>query len=376
MKHKKAKIALVYDRINKFGGAERVLKILHHIYPQAPLFTAVYHPQKAGWAADWDVRPSFLDKFPFAKSTHELYPWLTPLAFESFDFTNFDLVLSITSAEAKGVITKPQTLHVCYCLTPTRYLWHDRKTYESSIPAFIRPVIKPVFSSLLKWDQIASQRPDKYIAISKTVKNRIKSVYRRDAHLIYPPVNTNKFKKRQRSDIPLHFKKFYLTVSRLVPYKRIDLAIEASNRLKRNLIIVGTGLNMRKLRSIAGPTIYFAGKLTDEELILYYQSCDALIFPQEEDFGISVVEAQSAGKPVIAFQKGGAREIIKEGKTGIFFSEQTVDSLMEAIKKFEETSFSAQSCQQVAKQFDQQIFQELFTIKMEELWQKHKQKFL
>ncbi|MCH7951355.1 glycosyltransferase [Patescibacteria group bacterium] len=366
--------ALVYDRVNKIGGAERVLGTLHKMYPAAPLFTAVYHEKNAPWAREWDVRPSFLNLFPLARSTHELYPWLTPLAFESFDFEGFDMVINVTSAEAKGILTKPETVHLCYCLTPTQYLWVNPKLYEEAIPRILRPLARPVFSYLRHWDKIASQRPDEMIAISKTVQRRIKKHYGRDTEVIYPPVDVERFKQKETKDKGPPTNDHFLVVSRLVPYKRIDLVIDACNARKVPLIIVGTGLEMKKLKRRAGPTIQFVGKLTESELVMYYQRCRALIFPQEEDFGISVVEAQAAGKPVIAFNKGGATEIIRTGKTGIFFSRQKVASLVNAMEEFEKSQFSARVCQTNAKRFSKERFMRELRIKVEELWQEHRRK--
>lgn len=369
------KVALVYDRVNKIGGAERVLAALHEIYPEAPLYTAVYHPGNAPWAKGWEVRPSFVDHFPLASSTHELYPWLMPLAFESFEFTKFNVVITVTSAEAKGIITKPETLHLCYCLTPTRYLWIDSEIYQKSIPALLRPLSKPFFSYLRTWDKIASQRPDEIIAISKTVQTRIKAQYNRDSSLIYPPVAVDRFNtKRQKGKSPMETD-YFLVVSRLVPYKRVDLAIRACNRLRLPLVVVGKGLEARRLKTQAGPTIKFVAELTEEQLVLYYQRCRALIFPQEEDFGIAVVEAQAAGKPVIAFKKGGATEIIRTGKTGIFFSRQTEDSLIQAIRRFESTRFSESECKKNAQRFSKNEFIKSFSQKVEAAWRQHQNHF-
>ena len=362
-------LALVYDRTNKLGGAERVLKALHEIYPKAPLYTAVYNPQKAGWTKGWDVRVSFLNRLPLARSTHELYPWLTPMAFESLDFSDFDIVISVTSADAKGILTKPSTLHVCYVLTPTRYLWSDRELYQKEIPRILRPLTKPIFSYLTNWDKIASQRPDFLVAISKAVQTRIKTYYNREADVIYPPVEVEAFGKRKEGTISV--RDYFLVVSRLVPHKRLDLAIQAANALRLPLVIVGTGLQAGKLNRIAGPTVTFVGQLTDEKLVLYYQKCRALIFPQEEGFGLSVVEAQAAGKPVIAYNGGGATEIIRAGKTGIFFSQQKVESLVNALKGFRESAFDPTACKQNAKRFDKKRFINEFGGKIGELWKKH-----
>lgn len=369
------KRALVYDRVNKIGGAEQVLKVLHQIYPNSPLYTAVYNPKKAIWAKGWDVRPSFVNKFPKARSNHELYPWLMPLAFESFDFNPYDVVISTTSAEAKGILTKPNTLHLCYCLTPTRYLWKDYQVYKNQIPKYLKPFSKPAFSYLKNWDKVASSRPDVYIAISNTVKKRIKKYYQRDAEVIYPPVNVNKFQNSNNSDNQVKQKNYFLIVSRLVAYKNIKLAIKACNQLKENLVIVGKGVQMEKLKKISGPTINFVKELTEGELVLYYLSCRAFLSPQEEDFGISIVEAQAAGKPVIAYNKGGASETIIDGKTGIFFAQQSTTALINAIKRFEKIKFSESECRKNSQRFSKIRFINEFSEKVKELWQKHKQKF-
>jgi len=363
-------LALVYDRANKIGGAERVLSVLHELYPQAPLYTAVHHPSKATWTTGWDVRTSFLNRLPLARSIHEIYPWLTPVAFESFDFTGFDVVLSVTSADAKGIITKPTTLHICYCLTPTRYLWSDRELYQQELPSLIQPLAEPVLNYLSAWDRIASQRPDFILAISKAVQQRIKTYYHRDSEVIYPPVNVQAFDKPQEANLPVS--NYFLVVSRMVPHKRIDLAIEACNLLRLPLVIAGTGWQMEKLKRKAGPTISFVGQLTDEKLVLYYQKCRALIFPQEEDFGIAIVEAQAAGKPVIAYNQGGAAEIIQR-ETGIFFSQQSATSLITALRRFRDEAFNPDDCKRNAKRFSKQEFIKKFNAKIEQLWIKHRE---
>lgn len=376
---KKPRLALVYDRINKFGGAERILLALHKIWPEAPLFTAVYHPEKAGWAKEFKVVSSFLQRFPLAKSYHEIYPWLTPMAFESFDFFTFDIVISVTSAEAKGIITKPQTLHVCYCLTPTRYLWSGYDFYKKSQQfGFFNILTKPLFlkisQGLRQGDKIASQRPDYYLAISQEVKKRIKKYYHRDSEVIYPSVDTNKFSKSTINNQQLTTNNYFLVVSRLVPYKRIDLAVKAFNRLGLALKIVGVGSELGRLKRIARKNIEFLGELTDDCLIRYYQKCVALIFPGEEDFGLAPIEAQAAGKPVIALRKGGVKETVIEGKTGIFFERQTVESLARAVLKFQNLRFSNKNCWENAKKFDQQIFIKKFKSLVEEKWQKHQKR--
>lgn len=366
-------VALVYDRVNKIGGAEHVLAALHELYPDAPLFTAVYHKERAPWAKSWDVRPSFLNRLPWAASTHELYAWLAPLAFESIIIEGFDLVISVTSADAKGIITKPKTLHLCYLLTPTRYLWSDADLYRKALPTSLRPMAKPIFSYLRAWDKIAGQRPDYLVAISSAVRERIQTYYHRDAAVIYPPVDVESFKSKRDGDLP--YADYFLVVSRLVPHKRIDLAIAACNALKIPLVIVGTGWQVEMLRSQAGPTISFVSQLTDEMLVLYYQKCRALIFPQEEDFGIAAVEAQAAGRPVIAYNRGGATEIIRTGKTGLFFSQQTSASLIRALQRFDHEHFKPEDCQENAKRFSKSRFMREFSSKVAEIWRNHTTSF-
>ena len=368
------KVALVYDRINKFGGAERILLSLHQLFPQAPLFTAVYNPKTAPWAKHFKVIPSFLQNFPFAKTHHELYPWLTPLAFESFNFDQFDVVISITSADAKGIITKPTTFHLCYCLTPTRYLWSGHDDYLKN-PQFgaLNPLIKtltpPILKRLKNWDKIASQRPDYYLAISKNVQQRIKNYYQKSSQVIYPPVDFKTFSRSVKDPKKHPAKKpFYLIVSRLIHYKRVDLAIKAFNHLKLPLKIVGSGASEKDLRKVSGKNIKFLGQLTDKELIYYYQTCSAVIFPQEEDLGLVPLEAQAAGKPVIAYRGGGALETIIPGKTGEFFYPQTAEALFETVKKFNSENYNPIECQKNSSQFDQKKFIKIFKKTIEKSW--------
>ncbi len=364
------KIALVYDRVNKIGGAERVLQALHEIWPEAPLYTAVYWPQGASWAANFKVIPSFLNKWPMAKKHHEIYPWLTPLAFESFDFSDFDVVISVTSAEAKGILTKPQTLHFCYCLTPTRYLWSGYQEYFKN--NLFRFFSRPLVNYLRGWDKVAAQRPDFYVAISQEVKKRIKKYYGRDSEVIYPPVDMNKFPiskdKPYNSD-------FFLVVSRLVVYKKVDIVVQAFNQLGWPLKIIGVGNEMRRLKQMAKSNIEFLGQLTDEELLSYYQNCRALIFPQVEDFGLVPLEAQACGKPVIAFRGGGALETVLEGKTGTFFYPQTAQALIKKLKEFKIDNYQPETCRKNAQRFDKEIFKKKFKQLVEERYGRNKSRF-
>ncbi len=352
------KVALVYDRLNKWGGAERVLLALHELFPDAPLFTSVYNSKKASWASVFKVRTSFLQHFPFAVSSHELYPLCMPLAFESFTFDEFDLVISVSSEAAKGIVTKPHTLHICYLLTPTRYLWSGYNEYFHN--SFFRSLATPGVNYLKKWDRVASNRPDAIIAISEEVKKRTQKYYMRNVDVIYPPVSLGK----RRKIVSAKREAYLLVVSRLVPYKRIDLAIEACNELGINLKIIGIGSEEKKLRSISGPTIEFLGNLTDDKLIEYYIGCIGLLFPGTEDFGITVLEAQKFGKPVLAFKDGGAKETILDGRTGMFFYPQTTEMLREKLPIFMKHKFSSSAAEKQANRFRKEIFKKAISEKI------------
>lgn len=331
-----------------------MLLCLHKMFPEAPLFTSVYDFKKASWAKVFPkVYTSFLQKIPFAKSRHELFAPLMPFIFESFDFGGYDLVVSVTSEAAKGIITKPGTLHVCYCLTPTRYLWSGYGDYFAG--RLLRVISNKVVSYLRDWDKVVAQRPDILIGISTAVKERIRKYYSRDSQIIFPPVDLyDKVIKKNAA------KTYFLIVSRLVPYKKVDLAIRVFNKLNLPLIIVGTGSEEKKLKRLAGKNIEFTGQVTDEKLIKYYLGARALIMPQEEDFGLVAVEAQGFGVPVIAFRKGGSVDTVIDGKTGFLFDNQTVHSLENIVKKFDKWHFNKEELVTNAGRFSKKRFQESF----------------
>lgn len=357
------KVALVYDRVNKWGGAERVLLTLHEMFPEAPLYTSVYNQKTAGWAKVFPkVYTSFLQEFLLARRHHEWFAALMPLAFEQFDFRDYDLVISVTSEFAKNIITLPKTRHICYCLTPTRYLWSGYEDYFKKFA--LRFVVKPVVDYLRKVDRIAAQRPDEIIAISTEVQRRIKKYYGRGASIIYPSVHfKNSFLGEPASRLASHsfFENApFLIVSRLVPYKKLDLAIRAFNKNGLPLLIVGAGSEERRLKKIAKDNIKFTGYVSDRKLIGYYQSCKAVIFPQEEDFGLVAVEALSFGKPVIAFKAGGALDIVMENKNGLFFEKQTVESLNDAIKRFAKMKWYSDIIVSTSSRFSKDRFKREF----------------
>lgn len=349
------KVALVYDRVNKFGGAERVLLTLHKIFPEAPLYTLVYEPKSAPWASVFKVIPTFINSFWLLRKKHE---WLAPfsvMAFESLDLKGFDVVISVTSSDAKAVITKPGQLHICYCLTPTRYFWSGQDQY--AIDKKIKLIPKWLLQYFRTTDLLISKRPDKYIAISNEVKDRIQKYYHRESSVIYPSID-DKFYSKELALVKK--RKYYLVVSRLVPYKRVKLAIEVFNILKKTLIVVGTGSELGNLKNIAEKTIKFVGSVDDTELIALYKNSKAVIFPQDEDFGLVPIEAQACGTPVIAYRKGGALETVIENKTGIFFDEQTTESLIKAINRFEKLNINPIDCQNNALRFNNAAFKKNF----------------
>ncbi|MEK7571697.1 MAG: glycosyltransferase [Patescibacteria group bacterium] len=355
------KVALVYDRVNKWGGAERVLLALHKLFPEAPLYTSVYHKKNAGWADAFAIQTSFLQKIPGVSSRHEIIPFLMPLAFEQFSFDRYDLVISVTSESAKGILTKPHTKHICYCLTPTRYLWSGYQTYFPS--RLMQLAAKPTVNALRNWDKAAAHRPDQMIAISEEVSKRIKKYYDRDAMVIYPPTDLGESYNPMKKKTKNKNGDYFLIVSRLsnfTRYKRIDLAIEACSTLKVPLKVIGSGSWKKELQAKAGSSVEFLGSVSDEQLISYYENCRALIFPGVEDFGLTIIEAQRFGKPVIAYRGGGSLETIKEGKTGIFFDKQTKKSLMEAIKAFEKIHFDSREAKRHFQKFSFESFKKKF----------------
>lgn len=351
------KVAIVHDWLNQNGGAERVLEVLHAMYPDAPVYTSMYAPDRLpAEYRSWDIRTSFMQRLPLVKAHHQPFLPLYPLAFESFDLSGFDLVISNSSAFCHGIRTPPETLHVNYCLTPPRFLW-DNTTYLSQerVPGVARMLLPGIISRLRAWDARASQRVDHFVAISRAVRDRIQRYYGRDSEIIYPPVETSAFAPSERVG------DFYLVASRLLPYKRIDLAVQACSQLGLPLVVAGEGRDRRALEALAGPTVRFEGWVSQERLRELYATCKAFLFPGEEDFGIAPLEAQASGRPVIAYAAGGALDTMVDGVTGLFFYEPRPESLAETLQRFEQLSFDTAAIRVRAQQFDTEVFKARFT---------------
>lgn len=373
------RIAIVCDWLTNPGGAERVIGVLHEMYPEAPIFTSIYNRKALPEFEKADVRTSFLQHWPFAKRHHQFYfPWM-PMAFESFDLDAFDIVISSSHSCAKGVITKPNTLHLSYCHSPPRYLWDGSHQYleEYPWPRWLKRTVIPGYLQKLRvWDRAAAERVDVFAANSQHVAKRIAKYYRREATVIYPPGGGEEAENRKQNLVETREQGSKarlggLAVGRLIPYKRFDLIVKAFNELGLPLKIVGVGNQLGALKRMAhsNPNIEFLGHVSEEELHRHYREAKALIFPQVEDFGIVPLEAMAHGCPVIAYAEGGAVETVAEGKSGHFFRKQTVEALVDAVRKFEGMKFDEEKIQNQATKFSRAHFEETFSAFLEEQWE-------
>jgi len=364
-------IALIHDWLTNMGGAERVVINFKQLFPEAPIYTTIYNPDKLDdELKNIDVRTSFLQNKRKAKTNHQKYFPFMPMAFESFDLNEYDVVLSSSSSCAKGVITNPNTVHICYCHTPMRYGWEFYYEYLNKEKlSFFKKVFMKYFMNYMRiWDRVSADRVDYFIANSQNVAKRIWKHYRRESVVIHPPVRTKLFNVSDMDE------EYFLIVSRLVPYKRIDLAVEAFNEIGLPLVIIGDGSEKQKLQQIAKSNIKFLGRQPDEVIKEYYSKCRAFIFPGEEDFGITPLEAQASGRPVIAYGKGGALETVVDGETGIFFKEQTVKSLKDAVINFESYKFDKIKIRKHAEKFDEEIFKKKIQEYVQYCYEEHKNK--
>jgi len=356
------KIALVHELLTMRGGAERVLRVLAEIFPEAPIYTLLYDERKLGdWFPPHRVRTSFLQRYAWLSTNHHWYlPWFTR-AVEAWDFSEFDLVLSTSSAFAHGIITNSAPKHLCYVNSPARYLWdrtHDvlERAGQGLFGPLRRTVLSLLSHSLRIWDSEAADRPDKLLASSKEVQRRIDLYWRRESVVVYPPLDDFWLQlKNQELRITNH--DYFLVVSTLVPYKRIELAISACNALKLPLKIAGEGPDERRLRSLAGPSITFLGYVPTEDLPKLYTGAIATIFPGEEDFGLVPLESMACGTPVIAYAAGGALETMREGETGTFFSQETPEALAEILHRFDRKQFNPEFCRAHAQRFSRERFE-------------------
>jgi len=362
-------IAVVHDWLTDFAGSEKVVLEMLKVFPAAPVYTSIYDKGKVKEFKDVKVYTTYLQKLPLAKKLRSLMIPLMPLAFEQLDFSKYDLVISSSTSAAKGIITRPGTCHICYCNTPTRYLWEsavDKRASDSWLK-------RRVNHQLRIWDSVAAERPDFYIANSKNVARRINKYYRRDAEVVYPPVDIDFYnpKKSERK-----IGDFYLFVGRLIPYKRADLVIEAFNKSGVELRIIGSGSEEKKLRGMAKDNIRFLGRASDKILRKNLLATRAVIFPSEEDFGIVPVEAMACGTSVIAFADGGATETVVPGVTGEFFSEQSPEALIEVVKNFKLENYKFENLRKQAEKFSAANFRKNFKQTVEKMYSDYKKNML
>ena len=368
------KIAIVHDWLTGMRGGEKCLEVFCELFPEATVFTLVHNKGSVTPVIEnMDVRTSFLQKMPGVEKKYRTFLPLFPAAIESFDLSGYDLVLTSSHCVAKGAKSAPGTLNICYCYTPVRYAWKFFDEYFGKEKPLKKWIISQVIKRLRTWDMKTNERIDYFIAISDNIRNRIRGYYNREADVIYPPVDVD---LHGNENIPVK-EDYYLVVSALEPYKKVDIAIEAFNSSGKPLIVIGKGTEENKLKSISKENIKFYGWIDDSDLIKFYARSKALIFPGEEDFGIVPVEAQAYGKPVIAYGAGGVLETIipldSQNPTGVFFDKQNADSLNEAIESFEERrdSFSSESIKNNAHRFNRDRFQEEIKSYIEEKWELH-----
>ncbi len=354
------RLALVHDWLNQMGGAENVLEEMVDLFPDTPLYTSMYDPDKMPESyRRWDIRTSFMQGLPGYSSHHQAWLPVYPLAFGRTDLSGYDLVLSNKSGFCHGVCTQKgnhKAIHVCYCLTPTRFLWlYEQYREREKIGGVVNAALQPALALLRRWDWAAAQRVDHFIAISTAVQERIRNIYGRESVVIHPPVDT----ERYAPDPSVAVADYYLIVSRLIPYKRIDLAVEAFRHLPHEkLIVVGDGRDRATLQAAAGPNVTFLGRQSQARLLELMRGCKAFLFPGFEDFGIAPVEALSAGRPVIAFGAGGALDTVIPGVTGEHFAQQSVESLLAVLSGFDPAAYNPLDCRQQAERFGRTIFRD------------------
>ncbi|MEN9936271.1 MAG: hypothetical protein RLZZ387_2850 [Chloroflexota bacterium] len=346
------RVALVHDYLNQYGGAERVLEALHELYPEAPVFTSIYDPgaMPAHYRA-WDIRTSWMQRLPGWRRLFRAYLPLYPATFARLDLRGYDLVLSSSSAFAKGVTPPPGVAHICYCHTPMRFAWRTDAYLEREGIGALSGLLEPVLALLRRWDVASSRRVDVFVANSREVAGRISRLYGREAAVVPPPVDLPPFEERPPQE-------FYLAGGRLIPYKRLDLAVRAFSALGLPLKVFGDGRDRAALEAIGGPSVEFLGFVSEERRRELFAACRAFIFPGEEDFGITPLEAMAAGRPVIAYAAGGALDTVLEGETGRFFHEQSAAALAAAVTASLQDSYDPRAIRRHAEGFGREVFLE------------------
>ncbi|PKL36853.1 glycosyltransferase family 4 protein [Candidatus Peregrinibacteria bacterium HGW-Peregrinibacteria-1] len=364
------KIALVFDWMTTYGGAEKVNLQLHRMFPEAPIFTSIYNPKKIKGFEKAKIYTSFINKLPLAKNRHQIYLSLMPQAYENFDLSNFDIVISSSHSCAKGIITKPETLHISYCHAPMRYAWGEWTKYitDYKMNPLLKYFGKKQIHKIRIWDRLSAERVDSFISNSTTTQRRINKYYKKQSTVIFPSINANEY------EINEDIGDYYLAVGRLIPYKKFDLLIESFKKNKLPLKIVGTGISENDLREQAAghKNIEFLGHTSNSQLIKLYSQAKALIFPQLEDFGITPLESMASGRPVIAYGAGGALDTIIDGETGYYFKQQTPGALNETIQLFEKDieNFSATKIRQHSLKFHHDQFEKKFRDHLHTEWEK------
>jgi glycosyltransferase involved in cell wall biosynthesis len=346
------KVAIVHDYLNQAGGAERVVAVLHRMFPDAPIFTTIFDKRAVRLPlAKADVRVSWMQGLPKWKRHFRRYMPLYPFAVRSFDLRGYDVVITSSSAFAKGVRVPPSALHLCYCYTPMRWAWSfDQYVDQSALSPSARVAARLTLPALRRWDSATSRNVDRFIAISTEVSNRIHATYGRASEIVFPPVDVARFRNdRAAGD-------YFLVVSRLNAYKRIDLAVRACTTLGLPLVVVGDGPEREALQALAGPTVRFTGRLTDREVTSRFERCRALILPGEEDFGLTPLEANAAGRPVVALARGGALDTVRDGETGVLFHDDTAESLEGALRAVQEKHWDAARLRAHAETFSEDVF--------------------
>ena len=343
----------VHDYLNQYGGAERVLEALHDLTPSAPVYTSLYASEAMPSSyRQWDIHTSWMQHLPAWRRFFRHYFFLYPWAFESFDLRDYDVVISSSSAYAKGVMPRAGAIHICYCHTPMRFAWQtDNYVARENIRGVTRAIMQFLLGFVRRWDVRSSSRVTHFVANSQVVAARIKEFYQRDAVVIPPPVDLPPVNLQPAGD-------YLLTGGRLVPYKRIDLAVQACSALNLPLVVFGDGRDLAALKAIAGPSVRFVGRVSDAERLALFNGCRAFLFPGEEDFGITPLEAMAAGRPVVAYRAGGALDTVIDRTTGIFFDQQTIPALQQAITELANHAWDAHAIRTHAEYFGRERFME------------------